>query len=245
MVAGLAHNVNEGFVFAGATGLHLWSREGALQTVLKEHQGEELFFNDIIADGCGRLYAGTCYWGVSGMEKTGCLYLIGSDLNVSVVDDGIELSNGLAFSGDQRTLYCADSTTRCIYAHDVDPRSGALSRKRVFHRVKAEDGLPDGLTVDADDHLWSAQWYGGQVIRYDPEGKVERRISIPAQQVSSLAFGGRELNELFVTTAGEPWASPYAPAGFDTGSSRMGGALYSLHLDIQGREENVARISAP
>lgn len=245
MVAGLARNVNESFVFAGATGLHLWSQEGSFRTVLKEHQGEPLFFNDIIADGCGRLYAGTCYWGPSGMEKTGCLYLIDSDLNVSVVDDGIELSNGLAFSGDRRTLYYADSTARCIYAYDVDPSSGELSRKRVFHRAKAEDGLPDGLTVDAEDHLWSAQWYGGQIMRYDPEGKVERRISLPAQQVSSLAFGGRELNELFVTTAAEPWDSPYAPAGFDARSPGMGGALYGLRLEIQGREENVARISVP
>ena len=210
--------------------------------MLAEHEGESLFFNDILADPQGRVYAGTVYWGAQGMEKTGKLYLIDLDGSAQVVTDGIEMSNGLGLSPDNRTLYYADTAVRRIYAFDVDPATGGLSNKRVFVQVPGDEGIPDGLTVDADGFVWNAQWFGAQVVRYDSEGKVERRIKMPVKQVSSVAFGGPDLTDLYVTTAAEYAPSPLAPPGFDD-KAPMGGSLYRIPLDIRGRLEYQARLT--
>jgi D-xylonolactonase len=237
MVSGLALNAGGGLVFAGATGLHLRHDSGDVRTLLAEHAGESLFFNDILPDPKGRLYAGTIYWGANGMEKPGKLYLIEGAGHARVVDEGIEIANGLGFSPDDRTLYFADSARRVIFAYDVDPGTGNLSRRRVFARIPSEEGLPDGLTVDREGFVWCAQWYGSQVLRYDPEGRVERRIAMPVRQVSSVIFGGDDLSDLYVTTAADPWPSPLAPPGYDASAPDQGGSLYRIRLDIQGRPD--------
>src|SRR5207247_7061215 len=131
------------------------------------------------------------------------------------VEEGVELANGLGFSPDNRTLYFTDSAARKIYAYDVQPETGRLSNRRIFASVTADEGLPDGLTVDAEGFVWSAQWYGSQVVRYDPDGKVERRIAMPITQVSSVAFGGENLTDLYITSAGGSWASQLAPPGYN------------------------------
>jgi len=241
MVAGIALNRDGALVFAGSTGMHLWRGQDNHKTFLTEHGGETLLFNDMIADAQGRIYAGTVYWGANGMEKPGKLYLVDADGSARVVVDGIEMANGLGFSPDNRTLYHADTSARKIYAYDVDAKSGSLSRKRVFVTVPATEGIPDGLTVDRDGFVWSAQWYGSQVVRYDPDGKVERRIALPVQQVSSVMFGGDEWNELYITSAGEAWPSDYAPPSFDW-KRPMGGSLYRVRLDLQGRPEHQANL---
>ena len=82
------------------------------------------------------------------------------------MDEGIELANGLALSPDDRTLYFADSAARGIYAYDVHPGTGGLSERRVLSRIPVDDGIPDGLTTDADGFIWCACWYGRQVLRF-------------------------------------------------------------------------------
>src|SRR5204863_2873660 len=125
------------------------------------HEGEMLVFNDMIAAPDGGVYAGTLYWNESGMTKHGKLYHMSPAGNVKIVDDGIELANGLGFSPDGRTVYFADSAARTIWAYDVDRRDGSLRNKRIFVRVGDDEGIPDGLTVDAEGFVYSAQWYGG------------------------------------------------------------------------------------
>lgn len=241
MVGGITLNRGGGYVFAGSTGLHVWTGQGDFRTVLSEFGGETLFFNDIIADSAGRVYAGTLYWGASGMEKYGKLYLVKPDGSAEVAADGIELSNGLGFSPDNRTLYYTDSSARLIYAYDYSEADGKLSRRRVFVKVPGDEGIPDGLTVDAAGFIWSAQWYGGQVVRYDPEGKVERRIPVPVKQVSSCQFAGPDLTDLYITTAANSWEGPYAPPGYDF-KNNIGGPLYRVRLDIQGKPEFTAAL---
>lgn len=153
-----------------------------------------------------------------------------------MVDEEIEMSNGLGLSPDDGTLYFADSAARRIFAYDVQS-DGGLQNKRVLVQVPREEGLPDGLTVDAQGFVWSAQWYGGQVVRYDPDGRVERRLALPVTQVSSVAFGGDDLTELFITTAGALWRGPLTPPGFDF-DAPPGGNLYRLRLDIAGKPEH-------
>ena len=239
-VSGIALNRDGRLVLAGATGLHVGSGPKDYRTVLSEHGGETLAFNDIVADAAGRIYAGTLYWDDSGMQRPGKLYLIDGHGTVRVVEEGIELSNGLAFSPDNRTLYYADSAPRVIYAYEVDARTGSLSRKRVFARVPGNEGIPDGLTVDSQGFVWCAQWYGGQVVRYDPDGKVQRRVRLPVRQVASLNFGGSDSLDLYITTAGENWPSHLVPPGYDYSAGNFGGGLYRLRLDVPGKPEHLA-----
>lgn len=235
--AGMAFNASAELVFAGSGGLHLWRQPGEYRTLLTHHNAELLNFNDILAGPNGRLYAGTWYWGAQEYEKLGKLYLIEPDGSITIQDEGIELSNGLGLSPDDEVLYYADSTARKIYIYDVNASSGALSNRRVFVDVPTNEGMPDGLTVDAQGFVWSAQWYGSQIVRYDPDGKVERRIKIPAAQVTCMAFGGPDWNELYITTASEDWQTRYAPPGYDSSRIHLGGELYRLKLDVQGKPE--------
>jgi len=226
-------------LFGSAAGLGLWSVEDGYRPILAVHQGETLAINDLIAAPSGGVYFGTVYW-TSRMEKWGRLYFLDAGGGVRVVDEGIELANGLGFSPDNQTLYFVDSASRRIYAYDVHPRTGDLARKRTLATFASEDGLPDGLTVDAEGYLWCALWYGGQVVRLDPDGKLQRRVKVPALQTSSVAFGGDELDELYVTSAAEPWTSALAPAGYSAAAPGQGGALYRLRPGVRGKAEHVA-----
>lgn len=252
--AGMAFNESGEFVFAGTSGLHLWrelalsgaiaqTKRGEHRTLLTHHNDEPLNFNDILADPKGRLYAGTWYWGAQEYEKLGKLYLIDTDGSATIQDEGIELSNGLGLSPNEKTLYYADSTARKIYAYAVNQATGELSNRRIFVDVPLTEGIPDGLTVDAQGFVWSAQWYGSQIVRYDPDGKVERVIKIPASQVTCMAFGGPDMNELYITTASEDWPTRYAPPGYDSSKVHVGGELFRLTLDIQGKPEYKTRFA--
>ncbi|MBI4304859.1 MAG: SMP-30/gluconolactonase/LRE family protein, partial [Chloroflexi bacterium] len=159
--------------------------------------------------------------------------------DVAVVADGIGISNGMGFSPDLKTFYHTDSTVRTIWAYDYNVRTGAVSHKREFVKMPKTEGIPDGMTVDSEGFVWAALWYGGAVVRFDPYGKEERRIRFPVTQTSSVMFGGKDMNELYVTSAwngtGEP-AGGLEPSGYDLRAHR-GGELYRVKLDIQGKPE--------
>jgi len=199
--------------------------------------------NDCIADPEGRLFSGSCFYD-SGREDYPSGYLFRADLDgsVHIVAEGLRLSNGLGFSPDETTLYLTDSADRTIYAFDYRRSDGTIRKRRVFVKVSPEEGIPDGLTVDAAGFLWSVQWFGGCLVRYDPDGIVERRIQIPASQTTSMAFGGPELTDIFVTSASVPDALPLAPPGYCSGAVYTGGKLFHLNLGLQGGEEYRARI---
>ena len=188
--------------------------------------------NDAIADPEGRFFAGSNFYDPDQNYEPGKLIRVDRDGTAHVADEGFQLPNGLAFSPDERTMYFTDSAARRIYAYDYDRRTGDLRNRKILVQVSGEDGLPDGLTVDAEGFLWSAQWYGSCVVRYDPDGKVERRISIPAKQVSSLAFGGKDLTDIFITSAGKSWPSPLMPRSYDPLSGNIGGQLFRMNLGL-------------
>ena len=239
--AGLALHKAGGYLLAGPDGLYRVDANGQTRPVPLDLAGKKPVFNDCVIDPRGRLYVGTCYWGED-MIEPGALYLVDEGLKARPVADGIRLSNGLGFSPDDRTLYFADSPASKIYAFDVNPTSGELSNRRAFVTVPIEDGLPDGVTVDTDGFVWCAFCYGAQVIRFDPDGRVERRIKTPAKQTLSCAFGGDDMTDLYITTGGEHWPSRYMPPGYDP-TRGIGGALYRVRLgNVQGRRENEATI---
>lgn len=230
---GLALHQNGGLVIAGR-GLHLW-RGKSLVPLLGNSGCENLEFNDIIADPVGRIYAGTL-----NPPGSGGLYRIDLDGTIELLDEGFLCANGFGFSLDEKTLYFTDSRRREIYAYEYEKARGALRNRRLFVRVPDHEGLPDGLSVDAEGYVWSAQWDGSQVVRYDPDGTIERRIAVPARLVTSIMFGGAEFDHLFITSAAYSGNSVPAP---DTPlDPANGGRLFSLRTDIRGKREYAAGI---
>lgn len=160
-------------------------------------------FNDGRADRQGRFWAGTMVENaaVAG-PGSASLYCIDGRGAMSRHIDGIQVSNGLCFSPDSRHCYFADSPTRHILRFAFDAASGRLGAREVFVQAPA-GGFPDGAAVDSDGCLWSAQWGGGQVIRYTPSGHIDQILPVPVRQPSCVAFGGPGLDLLFVTSARE------------------------------------------
>lgn len=241
-IAGYAMNRAGGFVIANSRGIWLWDGADGLRLIADQVANSKCQMNDAIADPEGRFFAGSNLYDPSREYELGKLIRVDRDGSAHVADEGFHLPNGLAFSPDETILYFTDSVARTIYAYDYDRRTGDLRNRHVIVQVPEDEGLPDGLTVDAEGFLWSAQWYGSSLVRYDPEGKVERRISFPAKQISSVAFGGSDLNDVFVTSASKTWPSPVMPRWYDAVSGNFGGQLYCVNLGIQGKPDYKADI---
>ena len=157
-------------------------------------------FNDAKCDRAGRLYAGTMSNDESFQEK-GSLYRL-DRLGIHTMVTGVSVSNGIDFSPDNRTMYYIDSPTGAVDAFDYDAGTGELTNRRALARVPEGMGAPDGMTVDADGGLWVALWGGWCVMHFAPDGRELSRIPVPARLVSSCAFGGGDLETLYITTAG-------------------------------------------
>lgn len=140
-----------------------------------------------------------------------------------------DLSAGRLYS-----FYPRSSAVGTIYAYDYDLFNGALSRRRTFVKLPETEGMPDGLAVDEQGHVWSAIWGGSCIIRFDPDGREERRMETPAVQTSALAFGGDDLTDIYVTSAAE-CQDPDVPFA--------GGPVYRCSAGIRGRLPYRARIS--
>ena len=243
-LSGIALHASGGFVAVGRSGIALWNREGGIRKIASEWDGQPCRMNDCIADPEGRLFSGTCFHDPVNPYEPGRLLRVDLDGTICAMDEGFGMANGLGFSPALDKLYFTDSAARCIYAYDYDRITGDISNRRTIVQVPSTEGLPDGLTVDSEGFLWSAHWYGSCVVRYDPDGKVERRLLTPAKQTSSVAFGGPDFNELFITSASESESTPFAPAGYDPEAGYIGGRLYRVTLDIQGLPEHRARIAS-
>jgi L-arabinonolactonase len=116
------------------------------------------------------------------------------------MDGGVGISNAICWSPDHRTMYFADTLLGAIHAYDFDLELGAISNKRIFAKLDRH-GYPDGATVDADGYVWNARWDGGSLVRFAPDGSVDAVIAIPASRVTCCAFGGDDLDTLYVTTS--------------------------------------------
>ena len=156
-------------------------------------------FNDGRTDRQGRFWAGTLVEGDS-HPALGRLYCVGPGGRVSVHLDPVHILNALCTSPDGSRLYLADSPLRTIFAYDLDGVTGELTNRRVFARTP-EGAYPDGANVDCDGFVWNAHWGAGRVVRYAPDGTIDRVVEVPASQPSCVAFGGPDLNLLFVTSA--------------------------------------------
>ncbi|MEM7171772.1 MAG: SMP-30/gluconolactonase/LRE family protein [Pseudomonadota bacterium] len=156
-------------------------------------------FNDGKCDPRGRFWVGST--DRQEVNPIGALYMVTPDHQVHKKVSGVTVSNGLDWSPHGTTMYFTDSGAGAIYAYDFDLETGDLQGRRTFAQVDPAEGLPDGLTVDGEGYIWSARWDGWQICRYAPDGKVDRIIRLPVPRVTSMAFGGPNLDQLFITTA--------------------------------------------
>lgn len=185
-------------------------------------------FNDVMAVPSGRVLAGTM--GNNGLN--GGLYCIDLDGSVTKLWDGTGCSNGMGFTPDLRQFFWTDSTAKTIYRFNYNRDDGELAERSEFLKVTDESwGTPDGMTVDTDGNVWVAFWGGWGVKQFSPQGELLQEIKFPVERTSSCIFGGAEMNELYVTTAGGKPDSDTAD-----------GTLYRVRVNATGRPEFRSRI---
>ena len=156
-------------------------------------------FNDGKCDRRGRFWIGST--DVKETDPSGSLYQVNGSGAVTPMLADLRIANGLGWSPDDKTMYFTDSGLGRIFAFDFEVETGEIGNRRLFAQVNPDDGMPDGLCVDAEGFVWSAHWDGWRLTRYDPDGRIDRIIGMPVPLVTSVAFGGENLDQMFVTTA--------------------------------------------
>jgi sugar lactone lactonase YvrE len=184
-------------------------------------------FNDGKCDPAGRFLAGTM--DNAEVEASGSLYSLSPDGTLKTLRRGVRISNGLAWSPDHATLYYIDTPTRAVMAFAYDLATGDISQPRKAVHVPEELGWPDGMTADTQGNLWIAMWGGAALTKWDPaSGRLLQKIPVPALNVTSCAFGGERMTDLYITSARK---------GMDSEQlvqyPRTGG-LFRLRTDVKG-----------
>ncbi len=244
----LALRAGGGAVVTSGTRIHFVDLEsGDNEVVFDAAAGPGLSFNDGKVDRQGRFVTGIADGGlmepsaaelVDAIDLPGRLYRLDNDRKGHQMADGIGVTNGPCFSPDGTTLYCGDSWPRRIYAFDYDAITGQATNRRTvceFDRDTAPgaNAVPDGATVDREGYIWVAVFSGGEVRRYAPDGTLDRRVSMPFTSPTSVAFGGPDLDVLFVTSMGDAnYPGHVLPAG------PLAGTILGVHgLGTQGVPE--------
>lgn len=221
-----------GLIGALRDGFALIADDGRCELVTDtERDRADTRMNDGKVDPAGRFWAGTMAFDTR--EGAGTLYRLGRGYQVEPVLTGLTISNGMEWSADRRLMYFIDSPTCRVDAFDYDDPTGAIRGRRPLCEIAIDGAVPDGMTVDAEGALWVAAWGGSCVLRFTPDGTPAGAIRLPASQVTSCAFGGRDLRDLYITTASR---------GLDAAQrSRepLAGALFVCRPGPRGREPSM------
>ena len=211
----------------------VWDDGQIVQTIVDTIPAEiEQRFNDVTADPEGRVFAGTMPFD-NVEQRSGRLYRLDRDGSYTVVLEEVGVPNGMAFTFDRRFFFFIDSLDNVVWKFDYDQETGAISNRRAFIEFNSDDGSADGMTLDGEGNLWIAMAMGWRVVQYGPDARLKRSIELPARFVSSLAFGGQDLSQLFVTTG-------RLPEGEELGSAA--GTLIALRPGPIGVPELRSRI---
>jgi sugar lactone lactonase YvrE len=235
------HGTNVGAVVPRAGGGLVLAADRALVATALDGTGAETLvevepdrpenrFNDCRVDPAGRFFGGTKV-NASGEESLGALYRIGADLRPSVAIADTGIANGIGWSPDGGTLYFIDSPLQRLDAYEFDPASGDLGARRTVARIDPDDGLPDGLAVDAEGGVWVALANGWTLRRYGPEGGIEEELRLPVRNPTCPGFGGPDLGTLYLTSAHLRSDPTYAD------ESPPAGALFALDVGVAGLAE--------
>lgn len=227
----LALHRRGGFVVALDNTLHRFQpATGALDPIVEvEPVALGTRLNDGRCDRNGRLWIGTMDAAIE--KPLGSFYRVDPDGSRHWLFDDIIVTNSVAVSPDGRTLYMSDTRRFKLWAFDLDPDEGRLSNRRVFVDYTAERGRPDGACVDSEGFVWNAVFAGHRVVRYSPDGRVDRVIELPVTHPTCVCFGGPDLRTLYITTATK-MLEPQVLA-----NEHLAGALLAVQLDVAGLPE--------
>lgn len=218
--------------------VEIWD-EGNITTVISSiREAEDTRFNDAIADPEGRVFSGT----MATQEMEGKIYRIDTDGSVHVVAENFLIPNGMGFSNNYQYLYLTDSDRRTIYRFNYDRDSGALTNQKAYIVTPDKEGVPDGMTIDAEGYFWSARWNGHHVYRYDPDGNEVQSIPIPVAKVSCVTFGGNNYDQMFVSTARGHTPSSSSD---DKDFGDLAGNIFHLKVGVKGKPELRSRVNLP
>ena len=204
-VGGIALNEDGGMLVTGLS-LARWDEQsGQVTEIFGDWDGKPLFgLNDLTIDDQGSIWVGSFGCDINKFDfkstpPPGSLFRVDPSGQVTHLWEGVEVTNGLGFSADRSLLYHCDSTTRAVWAYEVRA-DRTVSDRQLF--AKLPDGMPDGMTVDVEGGVWVAVVAGsGEVVRFKPDGTLDQRINIPAKTITSVAFGGPDMCDLYVVTA--------------------------------------------
>ena len=227
-VGALVPRASGGLVLALRDGFaHLPADGGDLEMLVEveaDQPGNRM--NDGKCDRHGRFWASTMAFDAA--DGRGSLYCLGPDLEVRKVLEGLTIGNGLAWSDDDRTFYFIDSLTYGVDAFEFDAASGQLGGRRRVVEIEKEDGIPDGMCIDADGYLWVAMYQGWCVRRYAPDGQLDREITLPVSNPTCPAFGGDDLGDLYITT------TPEGLSDEERAEQPLAGAVFRVRPGVRG-----------
>ncbi|MDO8686529.1 MAG: SMP-30/gluconolactonase/LRE family protein [Clostridiales bacterium] len=229
MIGAIVPRKTGGVVLALENGFYFLDEETEKLTFIADPESDipENRFNDGKCDPAGRFWAGT----MSKSEKKGAgsLYCLNTDLSVSNKLEGVSISNGIVWSLDKRKMYYIDSLAKEVWGFDYEAETGNISNKRIAVTIPEGEGFPDGMAIDSEDMIWVALWNGWKVSRWNPEtGKKLGEIKLPVAQVTACAFGGADLDELFITTASKGLSEE------ELEKQPQAGGLFCVKLDVKG-----------
>ena len=226
-ISALAPRQRGGFVAAGEAGLVLLTPSGH-QYDVAAHPEQGIAgnrFNDGGVDLHGQFWVGSM--DAAERRPSGHIYRLAGDHSWQMLDSNYRVPNGPAFSPDGQAAYLADSARGLVYRYALEP-DGAIIARRLFLQIPADQGVPDGMATDANGCVWIAFWDGGCVRCYNPDGKVLRQIDLPVPRPTSCAFGGADLDQLFITSARTGLSAAQLAA------APMAGALFVVTPGVHG-----------
>jgi xylono-1,5-lactonase len=215
-------------VLAHRGGLSLLDLRSMELTFYCDPEGERdaIIYNDIKVDRWGRLWVGTSH--EREQEERGALWCVASPTRWALADAGFAISNGPAFSLDGHTMYFNDSARRKTFAFDISQDCLTARNRRTLIQHSDADGMPDGVVVDASDNIWTAQWAGSALLKFDREGQRLECIDVPSVHVTTLCFGGADLRQPLITTATD------AATPVQLNDLPLSGSLFTFENSLEG-----------
>jgi len=223
-----------GWLTATKEGLYHWDRQFSARRFLGDPVSDKqsVRFNDAVVDRAGRLWAGTLNEEQL-QAADGELYCMTSDSAIKVMASGFSVANGISWSPDGTRLYISNMFQHKVEVFTQEAATAQLSQRRTFISFSEADGMPDGLTVDAQGYLWVALWGGGKVCRYNPQGVLDQTIHLPVSNPTRCTFGGADLTQLYVCSA------RFGLSDEQKKQQPKAGDLFRIDLGIEGLAEQV------